>query len=67
MVCFGITARAGTGMALGWLEKMLWFTPSLNVTVVSMGHDVGGSAYCGQVRHDTPSIFFFLWFRSEIP
>eukprot|EP01045_Picozoa_sp_COSAG04_P057236 COSAG04_NODE_27166_length_286_cov_0.545455_1_plen_62_part_10 len=35
------------GMALGWLEKMLWFTPTHNITVASFGHDLGGSTYCG--------------------
>ena len=34
-------------MALGWLEKMLWFTPTHNITVASFGHDLGGSTYCG--------------------
>ena len=28
----------GIGMALGWLEKMLWFNPAKNITVVSMGY-----------------------------
>ena len=36
-------------MALGWLEKMLWVNPALNLTVVSMGYDLGGSQYCGEV------------------
>ena len=34
-------------MALGWLEKMLWFTPTHNITVASFGYDLGGSTYCG--------------------
>ena len=35
-------------MALGWLEKMLWVNPALNLTVASMGYDLGGSEYCGE-------------------
>lgn len=28
---------------------MLWVNPALNLTVVSMGYDLGGSQYCGEV------------------
>jgi CubicO group peptidase (beta-lactamase class C family) len=45
----GLHRIAGIGMALGWLEKMLWVNPALNLTVVSMGYDLGGSQYCGEV------------------
>jgi hypothetical protein len=43
------TCVDAAGMALGWLEKMLWVNPSQNITVVSMGYDLGGSRYCGEV------------------